>query len=67
METDKDYIEMFDICSIRYYANVNETFRAGCVCDSSTLAIACETPYRSSRRDCGFGGWYAWSFTYPHR
>jgi hypothetical protein len=32
-------------------------------CELSTIAMACEI---RSRRDCGFGGCYTWSFIYPH-
>jgi hypothetical protein len=31
-----------------------------------TLAGAFEIRSLSSRKDCGSGGWYAWSFTYYH-
>jgi hypothetical protein len=35
--------------------------------DPLTLAVACEIRYRNSQSDCGFGGWYTWSFTYSRK
>jgi hypothetical protein len=64
METHEVYLYVFYIWPIRYSANVKTIF------DSShgpTLAVACKIRCRSCRSDCGTGGWYPWSFTYPHR
>jgi hypothetical protein len=57
METQKNYADMLDICSISYYANVNvifEFFDVGSNCDISTLPVGCEFRYR---KECGIGCW----------
>jgi hypothetical protein len=74
-ETNKDtyniYLEMFINCirdaplvnrnTSTPYSNSSYVRRNY---DLSTLATPCEI---RCRRDCGFGGWYTWSFTYSHR
>jgi hypothetical protein len=66
METHKMYLEMSDMYSISYFANVNMIFKF-CKCIPSTMAMACKIHFQRSQGDCGINGWYTWSSTYPHR
>jgi hypothetical protein len=67
METRYICLGIFDMSSTSYSADANvaiEFFSCTPQLDSSTLAMVCEIP---SQRDCGNGGWYTLSVTYPHR
>jgi hypothetical protein len=67
METHTVHLEMFHMYSISYPANSTLHSNSSHVhrkCDSSTLAMSCEIRSWSSRRYCGTGKWYTWSFTF---
>jgi hypothetical protein len=47
MQSNKVYLDTFDMCFISYSTNVNAILKLRSNCDSSTLAMACEVRSRS--------------------
>jgi hypothetical protein len=68
VESRNIYVQMFDMCSISYPANLNVTF------EFFPYALQLVTQWRwlwpvesALQGTVASGGWYTWSFIYPYR